>query len=90
MVQKTDFPFRFIIFQHKQTPFSRKWLDQTKNVFFIQPPSEARWFTFWDRRSAEAHTGHISSRVFLGQVALYVGIFGRNSEGREFWPSRTE
>ena len=58
--------------------------------FLIQPPSEARWFTFWDRRSAEAPIGRVCSRVFLQQVAFYVGIFGRNSEGREFWPSRTE
>ena len=76
MVQKTDFPFRFIIFQHKQTPFSRKWLDQTKNGFFIQPPSEARWFTFWDRRSAEAPIGRVRSRVLNSKVAPNVGIFG--------------
>ena len=34
--------------------------------------------------------GHTSSQVFMRTFALNVGIFGRNLEGMEFWPSRTE
>ena len=34
MVEILDFSFKFVIFHHKQMPFSQKWLDQIKNCFF--------------------------------------------------------
>ena len=56
------------IFVQIQPNSVRRW--------FFQPPTEARWFTFWDRRSAEAHIGRVCSRVFHNKVAFNVGIFG--------------
>ena len=29
----------------------------TLKIYFIQPPSEVRWFTFWDRQSARTIQG---------------------------------
>ena len=64
--------------------FSQEFLlSWDKDLDFFQPPSEARWFSFWSS-VRRAQMGHTSSRVFPRKVALFFGVLGWNLQGVDF------